>query len=192
MVVKNSTTIWTWTAGYRAKYSTAIAAMAVGSLVLLLEPYILRRAVDALISGTAGLAATLIPAAIGIVACHSIHGLFTYLRARWAAEASEGVARQLRARLYSHLENLPCAYHDRADSGDLVQRCSSDVETFRVFLAAQVVEIARVALILVIAIPIMFSQDVFIEPALAGLDSIHRHLCDHIFSPSSQPFHSGR
>ncbi|MEM9658128.1 MAG: ABC transporter ATP-binding protein, partial [Planctomycetota bacterium] len=68
--------------------------------------------------------------------------------------------RRLRHQLYEHLERLPCAYHDKADTGDLVQRCSSDVETIRVFLASQVVEIARVSLFLVVAIPIMLSQDV--------------------------------
>ncbi len=71
----------------------------------------------------------------------------------------KGSCRRLRHELYWHLERLPCAYHDRADTGDLVQRCSSDVETVRVFLAAQVVEIARVAFFVAIATPIMLSQD---------------------------------
>ena len=102
---------------------------------------------------------TLVPAALAIVGFNALHGLFTYVRGKWAAEASEGIVRRLRHELYWHLERLPSAYHDRADTGDLVQRCSSDVETVRVFLAAQVVEIARVAFFLAIATPIMLSQD---------------------------------
>jgi len=153
------TTLWALTSGQRGRYVAAIAAMAVGTVFLLLVPSIIQRTLDALMAGDADAAGILIPAALGIVAFNAIHGFFTYLRGRWAAQASEGIIANLRHRLYAHLERLPCTYHDRADTGDLVQRCSSDVETLRVFLAAQVVEIARVSLFLVIAIPIMLSQD---------------------------------
>ena len=137
----------------------ASAAMAVGTVFLLLVPFILKITLDALSRGDAGLWETLIPAALAIVGFNALHGFFTYVRGRWAAQASEGIVRQLRHRLYSHLERLPCEYHDQADTGDLVQRCSSDVETVRVFLAAQIVEIARVSLFLVVAIPIMLLHD---------------------------------
>jgi ATP-binding cassette subfamily B protein len=153
-------TLWALTEGQRAPYVAAIAAMAIGTVFLLFVPYVIKQTLDAIAVGDAGLAETLIPAALAIIGFHAVHGFFTYLRGRWAAKASEGVVNRLRHQLYAHLERLPCAYHDRADTGDLVQRCSSDVETVRVFLAAQVVEIARVSLFLMIAIPIMFWQDV--------------------------------
>jgi ATP-binding cassette subfamily B protein len=151
--------LWSLTSGQRARYAAAIVAMAIGIVFLLLEPYILKLSLDALASGQAGMAETLIPAALGIVTLNVLYGFFTYLRGRWTAQASEGIVRNLRHRLYAHLERLPCVYHDQADTGDLVQRCSSDVETVRVFLAAQVVEIVRVSLLLLVAIPIMFSQN---------------------------------
>ena len=151
--------LWALTSGQRGRYAAAIVAMGVGTIFLLLVPYVLKNALDALSQGNASLAGTLLPAALAIVGFNALHGLFTYVRGKWAAEASEGIARRLRHELYSHLERLPSAYLDQADTGDLVQRCSSDVETVRVFLAAQVVEIARVAFFLAIAAPIMLSQD---------------------------------
>lgn len=151
--------MWSLTAGQRLRYLAAIGAMAIGTLFLLSEPLVIKWALDALVAGRAAWFATLLPAAAGLVALHALHGLFTYGRARWAAEASEGIVRALRHRLYAHLERLPAAYHDQADTGDLVQRCSSDVETVRVFMAAQVVEIARVALLLIVAVPFMLWQD---------------------------------
>lgn len=151
-------TLWAITAGQRLRYVAAIAAMALGTVFLLLVPYDLKLALDALTTGDAGLWRVLLPAAAAIVACNALHGFFTYLRGRWAAQASEGIVRNLRHQLYAHLERLPCSYHDKADTGDLVQRCSSDVETLRVFLSAQIVEIARVVLFLIVAIPIMFWQ----------------------------------
>ena len=73
----------------------------------------------------------------------AIAGVFTYLRGRWSAQASEAIARSVRDRVYNHLQHLPCTYHDHAETGDLVQRCTSDVETVRMFLSTQVIEIAN-------------------------------------------------
>lgn len=159
-------TLWALTAGERLRYAAAIAAMGIGTVFLMLVPYVLQHALDVLTKHSEGgatrdqLVRPLVLAAVAIVAFNVVHGLFTYVRGKWAAEASEGIVRRLRHELYSHLERLPSAYHDRADTGDLVQRCSSDVETVRVFLAAQVVEIARVSFFLAIATPLMLAQDV--------------------------------
>ncbi|MFM9118671.1 MAG: ABC transporter ATP-binding protein [Planctomycetota bacterium] len=147
------------TTGQRLRYTAAIVAMAVGTLFLLVEPFVIKWALDALEANRATWCGTLVPAAVAIVVLHGTHGYFTYLRARWAAEASEGIVRELRHRLLEHLERLPSRYYDRVDTGDLVQRCSSDVETLRVFLAAQIVEIARVTLFLLFALPFMLWQD---------------------------------
>ena len=153
-------TLWAITEGQRLRYAAAIVAMAIGTVFLLTVPYVIKVTLDAIAAGKADLWSILVPAAAAIVVFHALHGFFTYLRGRWAAQASEGIVRKLRHRLYAHLERLPCTYHDKADTGDLVQRCSSDVETLRVFLSAQIVEIARVLLFLVVAIPIMFWQNV--------------------------------
>jgi ATP-binding cassette subfamily B protein len=153
-------TLWSLTSGQRAQYAAAIAAMGIGTVFLLAVPYVLKYALDSLSQTDASIWHTIVPAALTIIVFNALHGIFTYLRGKWSAEASEGIVRRLRHELYSHLERLPSAYHDRADTGDLVQRCSSDVETVRVFMAAQVVEIARVALFLIIALPIMLSQNV--------------------------------
>lgn len=156
---RRSRPIWALTAGWRLRYAAAIAAMGVASIFLLLVPSAIQRAIDALGRPDENLVRTLIACALAIIAFNTVHGLLTYVRGKWAAEASEGIIRGLRHEMYSHLERLPSVYHDRADTGDLVQRCSSDVETLRVFLAAQVVEIARVTFFLLIAAPLMFSQD---------------------------------
>ena len=152
-------TLWALSSGQRGRYAAAVAAMAVGTVFLLLVPYVLKQTLDTLIAGRSGMAETLIPAAAAIVLFNALHGFFTYLRGRWAAEASEGIARRIRHQLFAQLEQLPCPFHDRADTGDLVQRCSSDVETVRVFLSSQIVEIARVSLFLIVAIPIMLTED---------------------------------
>lgn len=56
-------------------------------------------------------------------------GVFTYLRGHCIAFAGEGLAKRLRDRLFTHLEAVPYSYHVGVQTGDLVQRCTSDVET---------------------------------------------------------------
>jgi ATP-binding cassette subfamily B protein len=65
----------------------------------------------------------------------------------------------LKDRLYDHLQRLPAKYHDRAETGDLIQRCTSDVETLRLALSSQVVEVSNSLLLLLTALPIMILLD---------------------------------
>ena len=85
------------------------------------------------------------------------NGLFTFLRRREVAFAAEGVAKTLRDGLYRRLEDVPYDYHKHANTGDLVQRCSSDVDTVRRFISLQLMEIVRTVFMVVIAAAVMFS-----------------------------------
>jgi ATP-binding cassette subfamily B protein len=98
-------------------------------------------------------------AGIGMVILTALAGGFTYVRGRLAATAAEETVRRVRDRLYDHLQHLPIAFHDRAETGDLVQRSTSDVETLRQFLSSQVVEIGRAALMLLVPLPLMLALD---------------------------------
>jgi ATP-binding cassette subfamily B protein len=156
--VKSADTLWKLTRGQRLRYGAAIAAMAVSYIFLNTVPLVIRDAVDGVEAGTP--ADRLWHAAALVLGLTAIGCFFVYLRARWAAIASEGIVRRLRDRLYAHLERLACAYFDGAKTGDLVQRCSSDVETIRVFMSLQVVEISRTVLLLCVIVPILFALDV--------------------------------
>jgi ATP-binding cassette subfamily B protein len=162
--------------GHRARYAAAIFAMALSNVFLFAPPLISRAAIDGALGDGAGADSRIADwllafagegdplraflfAGLAIVAFTVVGGGFLYLRGRWAATAAEAIARDLRKRVYSHLDHLPCAYHDRVDTGDLVQRATSDVETVRVFFAAQVVEIGRAALLLLTVLPILVSLD---------------------------------
>ena len=90
----------------------------------------------------------------------TMSGTLMYLRNRWSAVAAESIARGLRDRLYGHLQRLPCSYFDQADTGDLVQRCTSDVETIRQFLDSQVMMISRSTVMLLVAAPVLVALDV--------------------------------
>ncbi len=171
--------LWSHTNGYRQPFALAIGAMAVGYVFMFGAPLLATFAIDAILAGqdfqtepwVTSLAALtsfgkpptifnyLLLAAIGTVSLTAVAGVFLYIRGRYVALASEGIVRKLRDRLFDHLEHLPSSYHDNADTGDLVQRCTSDIETFRVFLSGQVVEISRAVLMLMVVTPILFNLD---------------------------------
>lgn len=87
-------------------------------------------------------------------------GIFVYLRGRLSATASENIAKNLKDTLYLHIQKLPFNYHVKAQTGDLIQRCTSDVETVRKFLGGQAVEAARIIFVVVFAIVILLGISV--------------------------------
>ncbi|ACB75267.1 ABC transporter related [Opitutus terrae PB90-1] len=99
-------------------------------------------------------------APVAMVALALVAGVFSYVKGWLAALASEQIARQLKDDLYDHLNHLPATYHDQAGTGDLVQRCTSDVETTRQFLATQVMQIGNAAVLAAAALPLMLALDV--------------------------------
>ncbi|HSZ58255.1 MAG TPA: ABC transporter ATP-binding protein [Tepidisphaeraceae bacterium] len=177
MAKQNKTrTLWRWMAGQRGRYLAATAAMAVGIVLLYLSPQIIRGAIDGIIDGKLRGQGDFVVRCIRwlsgddrhralwvagslVIGTTALSGLFTYVKGRWAAFASESIARDLRERLYDHLQHLPVFYHDSAQTGDLVQRCTSDVDTIRTFYSTQVVEIGRAVLMLVTALPILIVMD---------------------------------
>ena len=77
---------------------------------------------------------------LALIVLNVVNGVFTYVKGRLSAVASENISQSLRERLYAHLQRLPFAYHVKAETGDLIQRCTSDVDTIRRFLSVQVME----------------------------------------------------
>ncbi len=168
--------LWQQMNGFRSKYAWAIAALFVFTAINYLTPLIASATIDfslskepddsrittwiiGLMGGADFVKERLWFPAVLMVLLTIVAGGFSYLKGRFAAEAADGIARRLKDRLYDHLQRLPARYHDRAETGDLIQRCTSDVETLRMALASQVVEVSNAVLLLLTALPIMILLD---------------------------------
>ena len=99
-------------------------------------------------------------AGLALVLLNVLNGVFGFIKGRSQAVAGENVSLTLRERLYSHIQRLPYAYHVKAETGDLVQRCTSDVETVRRFLSTQLMQVVNALLMVTIALGYMFSENV--------------------------------
>ncbi|MGC6464683.1 MAG: ABC transporter ATP-binding protein [Akkermansiaceae bacterium] len=168
--------LWELMDGFRAKYAWAIAALFVFTAINYLTPLVASATIDfalamepddgrltsgviALMGGGEFVREHLWLPALLMVALTMVAGVFSYFKGRFAAQASDGIARRLKDRLYDHLQRLQAKYHDRAETGDLIQRSTSDVETLRLALSSQVVEVSNSILLLVTALPIMIMLD---------------------------------
>ena len=99
-------------------------------------------------------------AAVAFVIFQLAIAILVFGRQRAMAFGGENTAKRLKDRLYDHIQKLPYNYHVHAKTGDLIQRCTSDVETTRRFLQQQTVEIARAVFFTGFALVIMFTINV--------------------------------
>jgi ATP-binding cassette subfamily B protein len=144
--------IWQLVRVERRRYTSAVFSLVLASCFLYLVPLVPSAVLD-------GRFTNLWLAAVLISGFTALAGFFTYLRGRLSSVAAENVILRLRDQLYDQLQHLPCSYFDTAPTGDLVQRCTSDVETMRQFLVSQVVEIGRAVLMMLVPLPLMLVID---------------------------------
>lgn len=77
---------------------------------------------------------------------------FIFLQRVLFATFTEKVAYNMRNKIYDHLQNLSFTYHSHAETGDLIQRATTDVETYRMFIGEILVEVVRMTFLMVFAI----------------------------------------
>ena len=96
---------------------------------------------------------------LGLILLNILSGVFSFTKARAQSVAGENVSMTLRERLYSHIQRLPFSYHVKAETGDLVQRCTSDVETVRRFLSMQLMQVVNAVMMIVVALVYLFREN---------------------------------
>ena len=97
---------------------------------------------------------------LALVGLNILSGVFSFSKGRSQAVAGENVSLYLREKLYSHIQRLPFSYHVKAETGDLVQRCTSDVETVRRFLAGQLMQVVNAVMMIGFALFYLLRENV--------------------------------
>lgn len=158
------------------RFAIAAGALFLGAIFLYLVPLVpqaifdvvigdeskasaISQRVVAFLGGAAAVRESLWRPALLMGALAVLAALAVHVKTRIAMGAAERIARQTRDRMYDRVQRLPVSTLDRIPSGDLIQRCTSDIETTRNFFASQAPEIIRAVLMLVIPLPIMAMLD---------------------------------
>ena len=139
--------LWRLMTGFRTTYVIATLSLGLAALSKVATFLLLAHFVDNVL-GQQEPNLLLVPLiALGFVGLASFEGVFTFLSGRLAARAAEGITLRLRNYLFDHVQRLTFTYHDKAQTGDLIQRSTSDVDTIRRFFADQAIGLGRIFLL---------------------------------------------
>ena len=173
----NRKLLWRFLKGSRALFLLSMTSAALSSLADMLTPQIVRLAVDnvlggrdaalsplmaALVSrlgGMAALAAHLERLALALIAVALLKVLALYAFRVSNTAASERLTKTMRDALFLHIERLPFAWHMKHHTGDIIQRCTSDIDTLKGFISEQMTSIFRIAVLLILSLVFMLRMD---------------------------------
>ena len=175
--VNKAALIWRFLKGSKTLFVLSMLTAAVTALADMITPQIIRAAVDNAIGGNPS---TFGPAVMRIV--NAIGG-FEYLgRNLWImavavlvvalvkvvsqygfmilnTRASETLVKTMRDICYTHIAKLPFSWHMKNHTGDIIQRCTSDIDTTRNFVAGQMTGLVRILILVVMAMSFMLSMN---------------------------------
>ena len=75
---------------------------------------------------------------------------------------------RMRNRLFGHILSLPYSWHSENSTGDIIQRCTSDVETIKIFVSEQLTSLLRVFILVFMSLYFM----VTIQPRLTAAAAV--------------------
>lgn len=168
--------LWQFLKGSKRFFLATVLSATVTALADMLQPQIIRAAVDCAIGGKEGdfspfvmdLVARvggfaylgehlwILALAIIFVAVFQVVSQYTFRV--YNTKASETLVKTMRDSLFSRIARLPFAWHMKNKTGDIIQRCTSDIETMKNFLSEQLTSIFRIVILLILSITFMCSM----------------------------------
>ncbi len=151
---------------YRSRAVSVYAlALAVNGLTVII-PQTIRWIIDAgIIQQNRSL---LLLSLLGLIALTIIKGLVDYVLGRWTEVVSQGVAYDIRNTIYDKLSSLSFAYHDQAQTGQLLARSISDVERIRFLTGRGVLRLFQSSTLMLLT----FAALLLMNPQLALLSML--------------------
>lgn len=157
--------LWLQFRPFRGRLALVAAAVVLYTLLGLCGPYLMGQAIDRFIAlkNADGLARI----AVLMLGAYVLGNLVQLFSNRLMAVLSQRVLRDLRGRLFQHLQTLPVAFFDRQPAGDLMSRLTNDVEAINQAVAQNITALLASVLSMVGILVAMFVLDRWL--ALAAL-----------------------
>lgn len=73
-----------------------------------------------------------------------MRGLVKFLFGFFRDKLGEAISKDYRMKMYDHIQSLPYSFHNNVDTGDLIQRCTTDIEVVRTFVSRQIPDIVYI------------------------------------------------
>jgi ATP-binding cassette subfamily B protein len=163
--------LWRIISGYQLRYSAATLSLGIAAISKTATYLLLKTFVDQyFVEKNPILSLPLIAGFFILLAV--FQGGFSFLAGALAASTTEGSIKRLRDYLFDHLQRLQFNYHDKTQTGEQIQRVTSDVDALRRFYQNQAIEFGRIVLLFVINFAALLSLNVklaFISVAIVPL-----------------------
>lgn len=140
---------WMLMKGYRLPYFSAGVALAISTGARTASLLLIQYFIDSYL-GQGDHTYALWMIAAGFVVLAAIQGGFTFISGALSAHTAESIAERLRNFVLDHLQRLPFAYHDETQTGEMIQRATSDIDALRRFYAIEFVESSRILFLFLI------------------------------------------
>ena len=168
--------IWRFLKGSKHFFVLSMLMAAMTAMSDMITPQIIRAAVDNAIGGNeptfgpavmklvnavggfAYLGQNLWIMAIAVLCVAVVKVLSQYGFLAFNTRASETLTKTMRDTLYTHIEHLPFSWHMKNHTGDIIQRCTSDIDTTRNFVAGQMTQLLRILILVTLSMTFMFSM----------------------------------
>lgn len=148
--------------GSKKYFVAAVIASLATTILNALTPQIFRFSIDEVLTGDkyVFLSEHLWIVSLLLVGVAILSGLSMFISRTNTAKAGENFAKNMRDALFIHVQKLPMKWHDQNQTGDIIQRCTSDVEVIRNFVVTQLLEVFRTVFLVVVSFAIMVSMNV--------------------------------
>lgn len=148
--------------GSKKYFVIAVIASLATTILNALTPQIFRFSIDEVLSGNryTFLSEHLWIVSGVLVMTAVLSGLAMFISRTNTAKAGENFAKNMRDTLFIHVQKLPMKWHDMNQTGDIIQRCTSDVEVIRNFVVTQFLEVFRTVFLVVTSFTMMVSMNI--------------------------------
>ena len=143
---------------YRWYALMGVLSVLLGTVADLIAPQILRRIIDKGI--TPSDFNVILMGSLALIGVAVLDGVASFLSGYFSAKASHGSAFDMRNTIFGKLQRLSFAYHDRAQTGQLITRVTSDVDQVRDFVGSGLVQVISAALMLVGSVLLLLRMNV--------------------------------
>lgn len=113
----------------------------------------------AVIGGLDGLKSGMWRSALLLLVFGTLSAVFRYLMNLSSAKAGETLVETSHNLLYHHIQHLPWSWLNKNPTGDLIQRCTSDVERIKTFFQEQFVSVFRIVALIALSLACMIAMN---------------------------------
>ncbi len=100
--------------------------------------------------------------AVSLIIVSVLQNLLLFVQRFYTQKCGEIVSRNMKNALFSHIQKLPFSWHQSIQTGDIIQRSTSDVDMVKRFISEQFVELVQTVILVVLGLVLMFFMNVWI------------------------------